>query len=249
MLEVLRVEKLGKSFGKLVILRDVSFSVLKGEGRVVIIGPNGAGKTTLFNMITGELEVTAGKIYLFSQDVTAMPTYRRARLGISRTFQIVNLFRSANVIENVLLALKANNKCKYQIFRPMGSYTNLYENAKGLLERMKLWDKRYFNIGGLSHGEMRKLELTLGFAMDPKLVLLDEPTAGLTMSESEQLAAIIRGLSQDVNLIMIEHDMKIAFELADRIIVLSQGGILADGKPDDIRKNQRVNEVYLGKKK
>lgn len=246
-MEVLRVENLFRSFGNLAVLRNISFRVSQGEGRIVVIGPNGAGKTTLFNIITGDLPPTSGKIYLFSKDVTGLPNFRRVHLGLGRTFQIVNLFPRFTVLGNVILALQANKKFKYQMFREINSYSTIHEKAQFLLERMGLWEKRDFFIGDLSHGEMRKMELTLGFAMEPKLVLLDEPTAGLTKSEADLLAGIIRGLSQDVTLVIIEHDMKIAFELADRIVVLNQGEILADGKPEEIRKNQKVSEVYLGK--
>jgi branched-chain amino acid transport system ATP-binding protein len=246
-LEVLRIENIVKNFGNLAILQNISFSISQGEGRIVVIGPNGAGKTTLFNVITGDLSPTSGKIYLFSKDVTSLQNFRRVHLGLGRTFQVVNLFPRFTVLGNVILALQANKKFKYQMFREINSYSMIYEKAQFLLERMGLWEKRDYFIGNLSHGEMRKIELTLGFAMEPKLVLLDEPTAGLTKSEADMLAGIIRSLSEDVTLLIIEHDMKIAFELADRIIVLNQGEILADGKPEEIRKNQKVSAVYLGK--
>lgn len=246
-MEVIRVENLVKHFGQLSALQNISFFVGRDEGRVVIIGPNGAGKTTLFNVITGELSPTSGKIYLFSKDVSHMPNYKRVHLGLGRTFQIVNLFPRFTVLDNVILALQANKKFKYQMFRPINSYKIVYEKAQMLLERMSLWEKKNSHISDLSHGEMRKMELTLGFATEPQIVLLDEPTAGLTKSEADLLAKIIQGLSQDVTLLIIEHDMKIAFELANRIIVLHNGQILADGKPEDIRKDQKVSEVYLGK--
>jgi len=213
---------------------------------VVIIGPNGAGKTTLFNLIAGELAPSAGKVYLFSKEVTKMRCYCRAHLGLGRTFQVIDLFPYFTVMDNTLLALQAQQPFRYQMFRPITAYTNLHDKAKALLEGIGLWQKRDFAITALSHGEMRQVELILGLAMEPKLLLLDEPTAGLTSSESQSLAEIIRDLLQDVTVVIIEHDMKVAFTLAERIIVLHQGEIVADGKPEDIRTNPKVREVYLG---
>jgi branched-chain amino acid transport system ATP-binding protein len=220
---------------------------LEREGsRVVIIGPNGAGKTTLFNIITGELSPSEGKIYLFSKDVTKIQCHHRAHLGLGRTFQIVDLFPKFTVMENTLLALEAHESFRYQMIRPLTSYTKIADKASVLLERIGLWEKRDFLINALSYGEMRRVELLLGLSMEPKVLLLDEPTAGLTSSESLELANLIQNLHQDITLLMIEHDMKVAFTLADRILVLHQGGILADGKPVEIRNNAKVREVYLG---
>jgi branched-chain amino acid transport system ATP-binding protein len=218
----------------------------RGGSRVVIIGPNGAGKTTLFNIITGELSPSEGKIYLFSKDVTKIQCHHRAHLGLGRTFQIVDLFPKFTVMENTLLALEAHESFRYQMIRPLTSYTKIADKAGVLLERIGLWEKRDFLINALSYGEMRRVELLLGLSMEPKVLLLDEPTAGLTSSESLELANLIQNLHQDITLLMIEHDMKVAFTLADRILVLHQGGILADGKPVEIRNNAKVREVYLG---
>ncbi len=245
-MEALRVEKLYKNFGALQIVRDVSFTVEAGGHRVVIIGPNGAGKTTLFNLISGELAPSAGKIHLFSKDVTKMPCYRRTHLGLGRTFQVVDLFLYFTVIDNILLALQAHKPFRYQMFRPITAYTTLYDKAEELLEGIGLWEKRDFLVSELSHGEMRKVELVLGLAAEPKILLLDEPTAGLTSSEAESFGDMIRGLLRNVSVVMVEHDMKVAFALADRIIVLHQGEIVADGEPEEIRANPRVREVYLG---
>jgi branched-chain amino acid transport system ATP-binding protein len=244
--EALKVESLHKNFGALQVVRDLSFSIPAEERRVVIIGPNGAGKTTLFNLISGELPPSGGAIHLFGRDVTKMPCYRRTRLGLARTFQITDLFPYFTLMENLLLALQARDPCAYQMLRPLRAYSHLYEKAEKLLTEMKLWEKRDYAITALSHGEMRLVELLLGIAGEPKILLLDEPTAGLTRSEGVWLATMIQNLLKDVTLLIIEHDMQIAFALAERIIVLHQGAIVADGKPAEIKTNPRIREIYLG---
>jgi len=244
--EALKLDKVYKNFGALQVARDVTLSISAVERRVVIIGPNGAGKTTLFNLISGELPVSEGAVHLFGRDVTRMPCYRRTRLGLARTFQVTDLFPFFTLMENLLLALQAHDACAYQMLRPLRSYTHLYKKAEKLLKEMKLWEKRDFSITALSHGEMRLVELMLGIAGGPKILLLDEPTAGLTRSEAVWLVNMIQHLLKDVTLLIIEHDMQIAFTLAERIIVLHQGAIVADGRPDEIRGNARVKEIYLG---
>lgn len=246
MAEALRIEHLSKFFGALGVVQDLSFSIPADQRRVVIIGPNGAGKTTLFNLISGELPVSGGTIHLFGRDVTKTPCYRRTRLGLARTFQITDLFPYFTLMENLLLALQAHDPCAYQMLRPLQSYKHLYEKAEILLKEMKLWEKRDFAITALSHGEMRLVELMLGIAGGSKILLLDEPTAGLTRSEGVWLANMIQHLLKDVTLLIIEHDMQIAFALAERIIVLHQGAIVADGRPEEIRTNPRIKEIYLG---
>ncbi len=246
MAEALKVDSLYKNFGALQVVRDLSFSIPAEERRVVIIGPNGAGKTTLFNLISGELPPSGGTIHLFGRDVTRMPCYRRTRMGLARTFQITDLFPYFTLMENLLLALQAHDPCAYQMLRPLRSYGHLYEKAEKLLRQMKLWEKRDFAITALSHGEMRLVELMLGIAGGPKILLLDEPTAGLTRSEGVWLANMIQNLLKDVTLLIIEHDMQIAFALAERIIVLHQGAIVADGRPEEVRTNPRIKEIYLG---
>ena len=227
---------------------DISFTLDHGGPRVVIIGPNGAGKTTLFNVITGELSPSSGKVSLFSRDVTKMQCYRRTHLGLGRTFQIVDLFHDFTVMENTLLALQAHETSCFHMIRPLTSYRNMYDKGRALLERFGLWEKRDFPIRALSHGEMRHVELILGLAMEPKILLLDEPTAGLTSSESQKLASLIQNLDRTITLAIIEHDMKVAFALAERMIVLHYGEILADGDPETIRANPKVKEVYLGER-
>jgi branched-chain amino acid transport system ATP-binding protein len=230
------------------VLREVSFALEQGGPRVVIIGPNGAGKTTLFNIITGELTPSSGRVYLFSKDVTKMLCHRRTHLGLGRTFQIVDLFPDFTVMGNTLLALEAHETSCFHMIRPLTSYRDMYDKARELLEKFSLWEKKDFPIRALSHGEMRHVELILGLAMEPKILLLDEPTAGLTSSESDRLVNLIQNLSRDITLLMIEHDMKVAFALAEHMVVLHNGEILADGDPEEIRANPKVKEVYLGER-
>lgn len=246
MAEALRVKKLSKSFGALEVVRNLSFSIEEDERRVVVIGPNGAGKTTLFNLVSGELAPSKGSISLFGRDVTKMPCYRRTRLGLARTFQLTDLFPFFTLMENILLAFQAHDPCRYDIIRPLSKYGHLHDKAEDLLKQMKLWEKKDFPISSLSHGEARLVELMMGIAGGPRILLLDEPTAGLTSSEGVWLAGLIQNLLREVTLIIVEHDMQIAFALAERIIVLHQGEIVADGRPEDVRKDSRIREIYLG---
>lgn len=247
-MEALRLEKLSKNFGRLQVLHNISFTVEHGERKVILIGPNGAGKTTLFNLISGELVPSGGKIYLFSKDITRMACHRRVRMGLGRTYQITNLFFNLTVMDNVLMALNRHKASPFHMFRPMTAYTDLFLKAEELLRQIgNFWEKRDLPLSQLSYGEVRQMELILGLAIEPKILLLDEPTAGLTSSEAEILAAMIRTLPKDVTIVMIEHDMKVAFAIADHVIVLHQGEILASGTPKEIRGNPRVREVYLGR--
>jgi branched-chain amino acid transport system ATP-binding protein len=173
-MEGLRVENLSKSFGALSVLDNLSFDFWAEERRVVVIGPNGAGKTTLFNLISGELLPSQGTIHLFGRDVTRMPCHRRTRLGLARTFQVTDLFPYFTLMENLLLALQAHDPCKYQMLRPLSTYNHLYKRAEELLKEMNLWEKKDLLISMLSHGETRLVEILLGVAANPKILLLDE---------------------------------------------------------------------------
>lgn len=246
-MEALRLERISKDFGSLSVLRDVSFSINDTERIVSIIGPNGAGKTTLFNVISGEYSPKRGKVYFFSKDITKMRCYRRPHLGLARTFQITDLFPNFTVNENIVLALQARERFRYQMLRAITGYTHLYEKADALLEKVNLLHKKSATLSGLSHGEMRLVELLLGFASQPTVLLLDEPLAGLTSSESEWIAGLIKDLSKNVIVILIEHDIKIAFMLAERVLVLHQGVIIADGPPEAIKEDKKVRQIYLGR--
>ena len=239
------VERLMKRFGGLQALTGVDLSIEAGERRA-IIGPNGAGKTTLFNLITGTLHPTSGRIVLFGQEVTRLPPHHRARLGLARTFQITTLFPNLSVLDNVLLAVQASDPAKFVLHRSRAAYPHLHTKAQALLEQWGLVEQAGTQVRALSYGEQRQVELILAMAGSPKLLLLDEPTAGLSPAETATVSGMIKALSGDMAILVIEHDMDVAFELAHRITVLHQGRVLAEGIGEEIRKNSEVAEIYLG---
>ena len=241
----LAVNGLSKRFGGVDAVVDVSLAVETGERRV-LIGPNGAGKTTLFHTIAGTQLPSSGTVTLFSQDITRLAPHARARAGLARTFQITNLFPNLTVLENVLLAVAAASDIGIALIRPMKAYGALYQRAERLLSDWGLAGRPSRQVRHLSYGEQRQLELALALAGSPKLLLLDEPTAGLSAAETSRVVALIRALPRDMTLLMIEHDMDVAFELADRISVLHQGRIVAEGGQQAIRANPQVAEIYLG---
>ncbi len=238
----LRVSNLSKNFGGLKALREFSFEVREGEIRA-IIGPNGAGKTTLFNLICGELCPSAGNIYLFRQDVTRMPLHHCIRLGIGRTFQKTSLFPNLSALENILLALEKKN-LEPGTFRLIKN-NSLYK-AKELLEQFNLLEKESSPVKELSYGEQRQIEIILALALEPKLMLLDEPTAGLSLAELSPVVEMIQTFRQKITTVVIEHDMDVVFKLADFITVLHFGEKISEGSKDEIRVDPKVREVYLG---
>jgi branched-chain amino acid transport system ATP-binding protein len=244
-MSALVVESVSRSFGGVQALSNVSFSVEPGERRL-IIGPNGAGKTTLFNMLSGAIAVSAGKVILFGRDITHLPPYERAMMGVARTFQITNLFAHLTVLENVLLALQAMDETAFSLHRRMRANSRLFGAAHALLESWGLAAIAERTAKDISYGEKRQLDLILGMAMRPKVLLLDEPTAGLSAAEVIRVVGMIRSLPGDMTILIIEHDMDVAFELADRITVLHQGRLIAEGDSEAIRNSPQVNEIYLG---
>jgi len=241
----LGVEGLSHNFGGLQALSGVTLHAGVGE-RLVIVGPNGAGKTTLFNIVTGLITPSAGRISLFDRDVTGMPPYRRARLGLGRTFQITTLFPKLTVMDNVLLAVQGADGARFTLHRPLSAYPHLKEHAEHLLDEWGLLERRATPTRQLSYGEQRQLELILALAAKPRVLLLDEPTAGLSPAETASVAAIIQRFPRDVTILLIEHDMDVALALADRVVVLYQGRVLAEGTQAEIRQDARVAEIYLG---
>lgn len=175
-----------------------------------------------------------------------MPPYRRASLGLARTFQITNLFPNLTVLDNVILAIQAQQPVKFALHRPITSYKPLFAKAEELLTRWNLWDKRGVQIRNLSYGDQRQVEILLALAGEPKLMLLDEPTAGLSVAETQTVTSLVRGLDQNITILLIEHDMDVAFELVDHITVLHQGQVLADGSAEEIKTDPRVMDIYLG---
>lgn len=241
----LSLEGLSKSFGGLRAVSEVNLGVYPGD-RKGVIGPNGAGKTTLFNLITGVLLPTSGQVRLFGEDVTTWPTHRRTLLGMARTFQITALFPKLTVLENVLLAVQGLRQMKFVMWRLLSSYRDVYDKARYLLERVGYWDRRDVEIRHLSHGEQRQIEIVLALASDPKLLLLDEPVAGLSTGESHEMATFLRSLDSKLAILMIEHDMDVAFAVVDSIAVLHYGEIVEEGPTNQIRASARIQEIYLG---
>ncbi len=242
---VLELRGLTKSFGGLRAVGGVSLKIMPGE-RQAIIGPNGAGKTTLFNLITGIFPPSSGQVMLFGRDVTSWSSHRRTALGMARTFQVTSLFPKLTVVENVLLAINGRSASKYVMWRFLSSYREVYDKADGLLERAGFLDRKDLEVRHLSHGEQRQLEIVLGLASDPDILLLDEPAAGLSSGESTEMAHFLQRLDRKMAILLIEHDMDVVFDVADRISVLHFGEVLESGSAEFIRSSAKVQEIYLG---
>ncbi len=234
-----------KNFGGVQALSNITLDVPQGERRV-IIGPNGAGKTTFFNMLTGTFPVSGGRITLFGQDITRLAANERANLGLARTFQITNLFGRLSVTDNLILALQAGTPGAFSLFRRMRANKSLFQRAEELLDHWQLSDIASFPAREISYGQQRQVDLMLAMSRDPKVLLLDEPMAGLSAAEVVRVAGMIHGLPREMTILMIEHDMDIAFDLADRINVFHQGQMIVEGSADEIRAHPQVNEIYLG---
>ncbi len=245
MAPVLTLSEVSKSFGGLTAVSDVSLTVGAGERRA-IIGPNGAGKTTLFSLISGEQFPTSGQIQLFGHDITRLAPHRRAALGLTRTYQITNLFPRLSVMENCLLAVQGLRPMKFHLHRDLRRYPEVMERTRGMLGAVGLLEKAGATVRDLSHGEQRQLEIALALAGSPKLLLLDEPTAGLSPAESAMMTTLLKTLDPSITVLVIEHDMDVAFQLTDRITVLHYGRVVADGMRDEVTANPLVQEIYLG---
>ena len=241
----MQLRSLSKSFGGLAAVREVTLEVAPGE-RKAVIGPNGAGKTTLFNLITGVFPATSGEIVLFGKNVTRWPPHRRTALGMARTFQVTSLFPKLTVIDNVLLALAGVGPTKLVMWRRLSSYENLNEKARRLLESAGYWERREVEVRNLSHGEQRQIEVVMGLASDPKLLLLDEPAAGLSSGESREMSAFLRRLDPSLAILLIEHDMDVVFDVVSSISVLHFGAVVETGSCASIRGSERVQQIYLG---
>jgi len=242
---VLELKDLSKTFDGLQAVRDVNLIVLPGDRRA-IIGPNGAGKTTLFNVITGIFPATSGQVLLFGRDITNWSSHRRTGLGMARTFQVTSLFPTLTVLDNVLLAIDGTRKRKFVMWRFDSSYRDAYEKAYHLLEQAGFLDRKDAEVQNLSHGEQRQLEIVLGLASDPKILLLDEPAAGLSSGESKEMAEFLTKLDPGLAILLIEHDMDVVFDVASQISVLHFGEVLETGTPEQIHGSKKVQEIYLG---
>lgn len=242
----LQLINVGKSFGGIRANDNVCLDVKQGE-RVAILGPNGAGKTTLFNQISGEYFPTDGKILMYGQDVTHMNNYNRVKLGLARTFQITELFWDMTISENVVLALIGIRKDKkFQFFHSLGKQSALFEESSRLIASVGLTEKKDEQIKNLSYGDQRLVEIVMALASNPKILCLDEPNAGLSVLESRTMVNVIKNLSRDITILLIEHDIDLVFEVVDRIMVLQNGVPVATDTKENIRNNKRVQKIYLG---
>jgi branched-chain amino acid transport system ATP-binding protein len=239
------VTSLSKSFGGVHAVRSADLIVPVGE-RHALIGPNGAGKTTLFNIITGELPVDVGRIEIFGIDITHKTVQERAKLGLGRTYQISELFLNLTVEESLFLAAAANQGMQFYFLSHWQSRGKILRWARDSAEHVNLAPYLNKRVSELSHGLQRQLEVGMAIAMRPRLIMLDEPAAGLSPSERLALTNLIKGLPHEVTLILIEHDMEVVLEIADRITVLQHGSVIAEGVPAEIRTNQKVQDIYLG---
>ena len=242
---ILDVQGVSKHFGGLKVLQDVTFGLEPGE-KLALIGPNGAGKSTLLNAIGGQLVVSGGRILLAGKEITSLPAHKRLHAGLGRSYQVNNLFFEKSILDNVLLALYGGEKSHFRVISTLESRGDLVEAAQVLLEAVGLWEKRFDTLHTLSYGDQRLVELTLAYTAQPKVVLLDEPSAGLPTAEAFAFADVIRKLSGDTSVLFCAHDMDLVFNLADNIMVLNFGEVIAKGAPEEISSNDAVQACYLG---
>lgn len=244
---ILSVTELSKAFGGVLAVDGVSLEVMPRE-MVALIGPNGAGKTTFYNMISGRMKPSSGRVRFQGRDITGLPPHAISRLGVSRSFQINNVFTELTARENVEVALTALYGRAFSMFRPASRDRRLLAEADAVLERLGLLPLADTRAGVLSYGDKRLLEIAIVLATRPRLVLLDEPTAGMTPEETRHVTRLIRSLAEtgEYTFLITEHDMDVVFDLADRIVVMHRGQLLAQGKPEQIRNDRAVREAYLG---
>jgi branched-chain amino acid transport system ATP-binding protein len=244
-MNILEVEDLSQSYGGVQVLRNISFSLKSGEN-VGLIGPNGAGKSTLINVLCGLVSPKSGQIKLDGHEIVHMPTYKRVGLGLGRSFQLNTLLPDLTVLTNVMIAVQGIKSSRFQIFRSISSYKDILSEAHNLLELIGLTELKDAVVNTLSFGHQRQLEIILALASKPKLLLMDEPSDGLTSGETYDLVRIIRNLVEGTTVFFCAHDMELVFALADRVVVLHEGGFIAQGTPKQIQSDPRVREIYLG---
>jgi branched-chain amino acid transport system ATP-binding protein len=244
-MSALRITGLSKRFGGLLAVNDVTFAIEPGERRL-LIGPNGAGKTTLFNLISGTLLASSGSIMLFGRDITSLPPEQRAELSMARTFQINTLFPGLSALDNVMLAVQASDPASFAMHRRREAYPRMAARAEDLLQAWGLGADASMVARDLSYGRQRQLEIVMAVACEPKLLLLDEPTSGLSPVETAMISEMILRLPREIAMLVIEHDMDVAFKLADSVTVMHLGGVIAQGSPDEVRRSAQVREIYLG---
>jgi len=242
---VLDLRGIAKSFGSARILEGVELTVGRGE-RHAIIGPNGAGKSTLFNLISGQFSPTSGSILLNGREIAGRPPHQINRMGLSRSFQITNIYHRLSVFENLRLGVMARHGLRFSLFRRVAALRAVNEESEALLQRIRLEDRRDRPAGDLTYSEQRALEIGMTLATAPEVILLDEPTAGMSQEETHYVIELIREVTKGKTLLVVEHDMNVVFSLCDRISVLVYGELLATGTPEEIRANRAVQEAYLG---
>lgn len=236
---------LNKAFGGLSVTQNVSLAIPPGERRL-IIGPNGAGKTTLFNQISGDMRPNSGEIRLFGTDVTPLAPYQRAHLGLSRTYQIITLFTGDTLEHNVTLGLLGLRSARWQMWRSLSAYGNLATEARRTLDAVGLLHLAAHPVTEIAYGEKRRVELAMALAQKPRVLLLDEPLAGLSNTERSQVKSLIASIPRETTVIMIEHDMDTALDLAETVTLLNYGRVIVDGERDAVIADERTREVYLG---
>jgi branched-chain amino acid transport system ATP-binding protein len=244
-MSALAVQNLSKSFGGLRVTANVNFAVEPGERRL-IIGPNGAGKTTLFNLITGELTPDAGSVLLFDRDITRLPSRNRPHLGMARTYQIITLFPRDTILRNAMLALLGLSPLRWNPFATLHRQQHLLDEARAALARVGLADMAERPLAETSYGEKRRVEIAMALAQQPRVLLLDEPFAGLSIDERRDVRSLLLSIPRDVTVVMIEHDMDTALDLADRITLLHFGEVVVEGTRAEVVADPRTREVYLG---
>ncbi len=245
---ILSTSELSRHFGGVAALNLVSVAIEDKQVRS-IIGPNGAGKTTLINAITGRLPVTSGTVTYLGQDITSWPIHDRVKRGLCRTFQITSVFKGLTAFENVRIARQAHKGGSLRLFASRGSLKQVTEDTWAILERVGLTDKALAPCSSLAHGDQRVLEVAIALAGGPRVLMLDEPAAGMSPTETDQVAKLISDLGREMAVVLVEHDMEMVMSISDRITVLHQGGIIAEGTPAEISDNEQVKDAYLGSEK
>jgi branched-chain amino acid transport system ATP-binding protein len=245
MTPALEVSQLRKSFGGLPVTSDVSFKVMPGERRL-ILGPNGAGKTTLFNLITGDLRADSGSIKLFGTEMAHMGVHQRTHLSLARTYQIITLFNKDTLLHNLVLSLMGLSSQRWNVFATLSSQAHFQVQALQVLNMVGLQDAAHRRVSEVAYGDKRMLEIAMAMAQKPKLLLLDEPLAGLSKAERMRVSGLVASIPRETTVVMIEHDMDTALELAERLLVLHYGKVIVDGEREEVIHDQRTKEVYLG---
>jgi ABC-type branched-subunit amino acid transport system ATPase component len=243
----LQIQRLNRSFGALHVARDIDLTLEHGARRA-LIGPNGAGKTTLVNLITGALKPSSGSVMLNGEDITAVSQAERARRGLARTFQINQLFRGLTVLENLCMTIAERDGHSNNMWRAMGSDRAVIDEALGHLDSLRLVDEALKQVRELPYGRQRLVEIAIALAQRPRVLLLDEPAAGVPSSESHLILDVVASLDPDIAILIIEHDMDVVFRFAKQITVMVQGEVLCEGTPAEIAADRRVHEVYLGER-